>query len=200
MHCRWFWFAISPPSRAHSYRIISLLCTCNLVLELFDKHATDNVRGEWLGIKECMHRIGRKDKSNWKKNEKTATSRRWGKRDEKALGRKVWVETDAGEETHTVAANLGHAQQVVGVNLQTVRRNEYQHMRRDIWSVIQQKKVSMYWSWAHTKNLHQRQWVLGGFFKKNLQQRQWVLGGFFKKRGFLKKKLQQRQLVLGGFF
>jgi len=37
----------------------------------------------------------------------------------------------AGEETHAVAALLADGQKVVAVNLQTVSRNEHQHVSRN---------------------------------------------------------------------
>jgi len=55
----------------------------------------------------------------------------WVERGGNSLGREVWVENDAGEETHTVAAPLVDGQQVVRIKWQTVSRNEYQHMRRN---------------------------------------------------------------------
>jgi len=50
-----------------------------------------------------------------RKNEETAASMIWVERGGNSLGREVWVENDAGEETHTVAAPLVDGQQVVRI-------------------------------------------------------------------------------------
>ena len=139
-----------PPSRAHSHLIILLLCPKFFVLALFDKHATlwGGTVGRYKGM-DTQNWVQRRTRSREKREDCNIKEMR-GQRVGNAFGGNVCVGTDAGEETHTIAAALVDGQQVVQINVQTVRRNLYQHMKHNT------TKVSSSYCWAWSKKIGQQ--------------------------------------------
>ena len=69
-------------------------------------------------MRECMHRLRRKYRPDWKEpKKKDYNIKEEGQRDWNTLGSKEWVKTDAGQETYAVAAVLADEKWVGRINL-----------------------------------------------------------------------------------
>ena len=103
INCRWC--ALSPLARAHSDLIIS--SPIPLVLGLFDKHGRCTMWCEsgWIRGNACTEPDATINQTE-RKTRRLQHQGGGGQEGANTLGWKVCVESDAGEQTHTVAAGL----------------------------------------------------------------------------------------------